>query len=69
MRRVSLTTRWDLVAIAEQDELRALSDEAKLRQIGSLMASAVAMGWTKALREGDEVLPAQRRIAVLSCPR
>ena len=53
---VSPTTRWDLVAIAQQDELRSMTDEEKLAQVGSLMASAVAMGWTEALQEGDEAI-------------
>ena len=33
-----------------------MTDEQKLAQVGSLMASAVAMGWTEALQEGDEAI-------------
>jgi hypothetical protein len=43
-----------LVALAQDEELRALTDEDKLRQLASLMASVDAMGWNEALQEGDE---------------
>jgi len=45
-----------LVALAEQDELRAMTDEAKLRAVAALMASVEAMGWSEALQEGDEAI-------------
>lgn len=53
---VSPTTRWDLVALAQRDELRAMTVEDKLAQVASLMASAKAMGWAAALQEGDQVI-------------
>jgi hypothetical protein len=43
MSGVSPTTRWDLVALAQDEALRALTDEDKLRQLASLMASVDAM--------------------------
>jgi hypothetical protein len=52
--RVSPVTRWDLVEIAERDELRKLTPAAKLGQLASLMASVEQMGWSEALQEGDE---------------
>ncbi len=54
MVRVSSTTRWDLVAAAQDEELRSLTDEDKLRQVACLMASVEGMGWSEALQEGDE---------------
>jgi len=33
-----------------------MTDEDKLGQVDSLMASVVAMGWTEAPQEGDEVI-------------
>jgi hypothetical protein len=51
--KVSQATRWDLVTVALHDELRAMTDEDKLGQVASLMASVEAMGWTHALQEGD----------------
>jgi hypothetical protein len=50
------TTRWDLVALAQTDELRRMTLEEKLTQVASLMASAKAMGWDEALRHGDEIV-------------
>ncbi len=50
---VSATTRWDLVADALAEELRGMTDEDKLDQVGTLMASVEAMGWTEALQVGD----------------
>jgi hypothetical protein len=43
-----------MVALAQEEELRALTDEDKLRQLASLMASVDGMGWNEALQEGDE---------------
>jgi hypothetical protein len=47
-------TRWDLVEVAERDELRELTLAAKLGQLAALMASVKQMGWSDALQEGDE---------------
>lgn len=46
-------TRWDLVEIAERDELRRLKPAEKLSQLAALMASVEQMGWSEALQEGD----------------
>jgi hypothetical protein len=54
--KVSPTTRWDLVALAQRDELRYMTDEEKLAQVASLMASVTAMGWDEALQQGDETI-------------
>jgi hypothetical protein len=51
--KVSQATRWDLVAVSQRDELRAMTDAEKLAQVASLMASVDAMGWTQALQQGD----------------
>lgn len=49
----SATTRWDLVARAQTEELRRMTATEKLERVAALMASVKAMGWDDALQEGD----------------
>jgi len=46
--------RWELVNQREIEELRAMSPEAKLRQLDALMRSVDQMGWREKLEEGVE---------------
>ena len=46
--------RWELVNQREIEELRAMSPEAKLRQLEALMRSVDQMGWREQLEEGVE---------------
>jgi hypothetical protein len=46
--------RWKLVNEAEKHELRETSMDHKLRQVVVMMSAARELGWTEALREGEE---------------
>ena len=45
--------RWELLAQAEREELRAMSMDEKLRCTAALMASVEPMGWSEALDAED----------------
>lgn len=48
--------RWELVTVAEKEELVSTPMALKLRQLAALMASAQKLGWTGAqAAEEDEV--------------
>jgi hypothetical protein len=46
--------RWQLVNAREVEELRNTDLDVKWRQFNTLLAWAQQLGWTEALREGDE---------------
>jgi hypothetical protein len=56
---LAFKARWRLVNEAEEEELRATPPAKKLRQLAALMASVQAMGWSEALREGEEEVRAR----------
>ena len=51
--------RWAIVRERLNEELRATSMEAKLRQLANLMQSAREMGWSLSLDEEDEAVRAR----------
>lgn len=46
--------RWQVVNEAERRELRATPATVKLRQLTELMSWVRPLGWTAALKEGEE---------------
>ena len=46
--------RWRMVNEMEREELRAMPAAVKFRQLAALMALGRQLGWTEALREGEE---------------
>lgn len=62
----AFATRWQLVAEAEREELRATSLVQKFAQLASLMASAKSLGWeTTDQAEVDEVRARWNRLEAI----
>ena len=51
--------RWAIARERLDEELRATSMEAKLRQLANLMQSAREMGWSRSLDEEDDAVRAR----------
>ena len=51
--------RWAIAREQIDEELRATSMEAKLRQLANLMQSAGEMGWSQSLDEEDDAVRAR----------
>jgi hypothetical protein len=62
----AFAARWEQVAAAEREELRATPMERKFAQLGALMESAKALGWkTTDQREVEAVRVRWNRLAEL----
>ena len=53
---LSYIRKWRALADVKHRAMHCLTPKRRLEQLSSLMSSVEGMGWTRALREGEDVV-------------